>query len=60
MKKLSFERVDDEFEGLAAQYYPVEGPDGKICCSCGRELIKVDEDTYKCPGGFPTYRISGG
>jgi len=41
------------------EYYAVE-QDGIMKCSCGRELVKVDEDTYKCSGGFPFYRFTDG
>lgn len=58
MARITFERVDFQ-ERAANEYYPVESPDGKIRCSCGRELIRIDEDTFQCPGGYPTYRLSG-
>ncbi len=40
-------------------YYPVE-EDGVMKCSCGRELIKLDEETYQCSGGYPIYRFDEG
>jgi len=41
-------------------YTPQVGSDGVMRCSCGRSLVKVDEDTYKCAFGFPRYRFSMG
>ncbi len=43
----------------ADDYFAVE-EDGVLRCSCGRELEKMDEETYKCPGGYPIYRFSDG
>ena len=40
-------------------YYAVE-EDGVLRCSCGSELIQLDEDSYRCAGGYPTYRFSEG
>ena len=40
-------------------YYLVE-EDGVLKCSCGRELEKMDEDTWRCSGGYPVYRFSEG
>lgn len=42
------------------EYYSVVDDKGKMTCSCGRELIKLDEHTYKCPGGYPIYRFEDG
>ena len=44
----------------ANDYWTVVDPDGTLRCSCGRELIKMDENTYKCPGGYPIYRFGDG
>lgn len=41
------------------EYYPVE-ENGVMKCSCGNELIKMDEETYRCSGGYPIYRFSDG
>ena len=41
------------------EYYPIDD-NGVMKCSCGRELIKMDEETYKCSGGYPVYRFSDG
>ena len=41
------------------KYYAVE-QDGVLTCSCGRELVKLDDKTYKCPGGYPIYRFDDG
>jgi hypothetical protein len=42
------------------KYYLVEDSSGVLRCSCGRELIKMDEETYRCLGGYPVYRIDDG
>ena len=33
---------------------------GKLCCCCGFELIKQDEDSFRCTGGNHIYRFSAG
>lgn len=33
---------------------------GAMVCCCGFELIKQDEDTYRCSGGNHVYRFSEG
>lgn len=48
---------DDE---IAKEYFTVEGEDGVMRCSCGRQLIKMDETTYMCSGGYPVYRFEDG
>ena len=49
----------DENERLGS-YWPVVHSDGHVTCSCGRELLKLDEGTFKCSGGWPIYRLSEG
>lgn len=41
-------------------YYAVTYPDGTLHCSCGATLVKMDEKTYECPGGYPVYRFDEG
>ncbi len=41
-------------------YYLVQRKDGKLRCSCGAELIKHDEDSWKCSHGYPIYRPQDG
>ena len=62
MKEVEFEKSDDvkDFEYEADEYFLQEGEDGILRCSCGRELIQLDAETWKCPGGYPTYRINDG
>ena len=56
MKKIdpvnSFEEND--------RWFPVIEKDGCMRCSCGRELLRIDEDTYQCSYGYPTFRLSDG
>ena len=40
-------------------WFLVVEKNGTLRCSCGSELIKMDEDTYVCGAGYPVYRISG-
>jgi len=47
-------------EDDADEYYSVVGEDGRLTCSCGRELVKMDEETYMCPGGYPVYKFKNG
>lgn len=44
----------------ADSYYAVVNSAGVMICSCGRELEKMDDTTYKCPGGYPIYRFEDG
>lgn len=57
MKVMNFE---SEVRDGTGDYFAVENEDGLLRCSCGRELIKMDEETYKCPGGYPVYRFAKG
>lgn len=41
-------------------YYLVQQEDGQLRCSCGRSLIKADENTWKCSGGYPLFRPKDG
>lgn len=47
-------------DGDDGGYYLCEDENGVMRCSCGRELIQLDDDTYKCPGGYPIYRFDEG
>ena len=49
-----------QYTRLSGQYYSTLGKDGKLRCSCGRALVKLDKKTYQCPGGFPVYRFEEG
>lgn len=43
------------------QYYPVMNPEtGMMTCSCGNELVKLEEGMYRCGAGWPMYRIEEG
>lgn len=42
-----------------SSWYPVD-EDGIMRCSCGRDLIQMDEDTYRCAAGLPIYKFSQG
>jgi len=44
----------------AEQYHLVELKDGTLHCSCGSILIQMDETTYRCEGGYPTYSLANG
>jgi hypothetical protein len=60
-QRINFRPATAEKEArYAKDYKMVTTARGKLKCSCGRELIKMDEETYKCSGGFPIYRISSG
>lgn len=41
-------------------YFLVQREDGQLRCSCGGELIKLDEHSYKCSGGYPIFRPGDG
>ena len=49
-----------ESEDKGGQYYLCEREDGTLKCSCGRELVQLDEETWRCEGGYPTYKFSDG
>ncbi len=53
------ETVKPHVNNAADDYWAVE-QDGVLTCSCGRELEKMDEFTYKCSGGYPVYRFQTG
>ena len=44
------------------EYHVVISPNGTMRCSCGEELIKMDEHTYRCgsSAGWPIYRFEDG
>ena len=44
----------------AKSWRSVVDPDGKLRCSCGRELVKMDDTTYRCSAGYPVYRFEDG
>ena len=44
----------------AEQYYLIETEDGQLKCSCGLKLIKLDDEHYKCEGGYPMYSFESG
>lgn len=53
------ERAAGVNEDRAYEYFLVV--DGEAMhCSCGRELNKLVDGTYKCSGGFPIYRPDNG
>lgn len=69
MKQIKFVREtrihpqskDVEVPQQYQNYHLVQDPNtGTLKCSCGNELNKIDEDTYRCAGGYPTYRFSLG
>ena len=53
-------KVDQVQRTNPDDYYAVVDEKGVMRCSCGRELVKMDENTYKCPGGYPIYRFEDG
>jgi hypothetical protein len=59
MKTLTF-TTNEGRDGRKPQYFAVVEPDGKMHCSCGRELIKLDDKTYRCGAGWPLYRFDDG
>jgi len=42
------------------EYFLVQREDGQLRCSCGGELIKLDEYSYRCSGGYPIFRPDDG
>lgn len=42
------------------EYLPCEEANGMMVCVCGYELLKEDEDTWRCSGGGHVYRLSDG
>lgn len=52
--------ISADFEGnVDDAFFDPLGQDGEVLrCCCGYELIKEDEDTYRCTGGSHRYRIS--
>jgi len=61
MKKIEPEnRRADNDRLIAKTYHSVMDNKGRLRCSCGKELIKMDETTYRCAGGYPIYRFEDG
>ena len=62
MERITLSEYDEDGEPvyLENDYYSVEGEDGVLRCSCGAELVKLDDKTYQCPGGYPIYRFDEG
>ncbi len=52
-------KVKPYIRNEADEYFAVE-QDGVLKCSCGEQLVKLDDLTYKCPGGYPVYRFQDG
>lgn len=42
------------------KYFLVVKENGAMHCSCGRELLRLDDGSYRCKGGYPTYRPDQG
>jgi len=42
------------------EYYSVEDEDGVLRCSCGSELVKMDEESWRCGQGYPIYKFEDG
>ncbi len=59
MGEIDFDKLKsrDQIMTDAAGYHLVQHANGVMHCSCGRLLIKVDEDTYRCEGGYPEWRL---
>lgn len=53
-------RYATETEHEDTGYFMVQRQDGALRCSCGRELIKHDENSLKCSAGYPIYRPQDG
>jgi len=52
--------IKPAFKNSFDGYYMAQSPDGVLRCSCGRKLIKLDEHTWQCSGGYPIYRDEDG
>lgn len=57
MVKIKADIDHREDEQIARDYWCVSDDTGKLRCSCGGELIKMDEYTYRCIHGYPIYTI---
>lgn len=58
MDEIKFKpKSDEDIKEDIDDYFLVEHGKGDLKCSCGRELIKQDSETYKCSGGYPQWRI---
>lgn len=53
-------KIEPSFKNSFKGYFSIVAPDGTLKCSCGRQLIKLDDNTYKCSGGYPIYRFEQG
>lgn len=40
--------------------FPIRQKGGRLICICNYELLKQDENTYRCAGGSHTYHLDEG
>lgn len=59
-QKLNKRTTADAQRNNPGGYYLVQRSDGQLRCSCGAELIKNDDQSYVCTGGYPIYRPQDG
>ena len=60
-QKKAFDDGRDGRDGHSLEEYkPVVSMDGAIRCSCGRQLVKMDETRWRCAAGWPIYDLSHG
>lgn len=41
-------------------YFLVMRDNGKMFCSCGRPILRLDDGTFMCSAGYPQYRPGAG
>lgn len=60
MSKINPQKPKAQSNQAFKGFYLVQREDGQLRCSCGRQLEKLDDYTYRCTGGFPQFRPEDG
>jgi len=53
-------KIEQDLNQVELESELVAQQDGQLRCCCGYELIKQDENTYRCTGGNHVYALDEG
>lgn len=57
-EKLEF-KPSKQMSNVSRGYYAVESG-GHLKCSCGRPLVRVSSEIWRCSYGWPQYKLKSG